>query len=256
MSDSLPENSRRRSRRLVLAGHSHIVALTGPQQTNVPMLRPVAENGDVAVLESDWPRTDAYWDALTECSFGADVALIWGGNEHNICYFFQADHAFDFLSKNVNRLIPSFQVVPKATIRRRFLDAGLTQLSRVMDRLSADGGDRRIAILGTPPPKRDNDALRAMLTEEPFFVEQAAFLGHTVETIPITAPHVRLKLWYLLQEMLADQARRVGAAFVPIPSGAQDEDGFLKPEYWTRDVTHANADYGRLMFEAMLAAFD
>jgi hypothetical protein len=255
MFENLLNKKRREPRRIVLAGHSHIFALTGQHYSEVPDLRPLEGVEGVSMLLGPWPRGLDYWQALGAAAPGADVALIWGGNEHNVCYFFQADHAFDFLSKQVGQLIPSFQLVPKNMIRRRFMDVGISDLEKLLPRL-VEVGSRRIAVLGTPPPKRDNEILRTMLVVEPFFAEMAAYLGFSIETVPITAPHVRLKLWFLLQEMLAEQAKKVSATFVPVPREAQDEDGFLKREFWTQDVTHANEAYGRLMFAAMLAAFD
>jgi hypothetical protein len=241
--------------RIILAGHSHIFALSGPLYSEVPGLVGLCEQPEVRVLTGGWPRGDDYWQALVDAVPGADVALVWGGNEHNVCYFFEADHAFDFVSKQVGSLLPSFQIVPKTQIRRRLTNAGVGQLGDVLTRLRA-AGVRRLVVLGTPPPKRDNDALRALLASEPFFVEMADHLGHSVDTVPITAPRVRLKLWYLLQEMLAEHARAASAVFVPVPSETQDDDGFLRPEMWAPDVTHANEVFGRLMFQAMLAAFE
>jgi hypothetical protein len=41
----------------------------------------------------------------------------------------------------------------------------------------------------------------------------------------------------------------LGVDFVPPPAEAVDAAGFLKPQYWTRDPTHANHLYGRLLMK-------
>jgi hypothetical protein len=178
---------------------------------------------------------------------------MWGGNEHNYHYFFEAETRFDFLSAHVRKMSPSAQIMPKAAIRDRFQQS-FTDLDLALKRL-ATGGVNRIALIGTPPPKGDNEALRALLQTEQFFVNKAAQLGQSPETIPITDPYVRLKLWYLLQDMKAEEARSRGLMFIPVPTEVQDADGFLKREFWASDVTHANEAYGNVIYETVVRAF-
>ena len=160
-------------------------------------------------MAGPWPPDMTYWDALADLGMGADVGIIWGGDEHNILYFFEAETRFDFLSPHVRKMNPSAQIMSRAAIRDRFQQS-FNDLDLVLERL-ATGGVNRIALIGTPPPKGDNEALRAFAQTEEFFVEAAAQLGQSVETLPIIDPYVRLKLWYLLQDMLAEEARIRGA---------------------------------------------
>jgi hypothetical protein len=148
---------------------------------------------------------------------------------------------------------PSAQIISRAAIRHRF-QKSLDDLDLVLQRL-ATGGLNRIALIGTPPPKGDNEALRAFAQLEDFFVSAARRFGQSVETLPITDPYVRLKLWYLLQDMLAEVARIRGVMFIPVPKEVQDTDGFLKREFWLSDVTHANEAYGNVMYETVVRAF-
>jgi hypothetical protein len=245
-----PEVSK--SRRLILAGHSHLVAIAGPNVFTGPSGLVSGRRGD-GTLVMGGPPDWAYWDALTEVAAGADVGVIWGGNEHNICFFFEAGPRFDFLSTHVPKMDPSAQILPKAAIRQRFQQS-MTDLGVALERLAMAGANR-VALIGTPPPKGDNEALRAFAQLEDFFVEAATSIGQAVETLPITDPHVRLKLWYLLQEMQAEQARARGAMYIPVPKEVQDAEGFLKREFWLADVTHANEAYGDLMYETVVRAF-
>lgn len=197
----------------------------------------------------------AYWDGLAELAIGADVGIVWNGNEHNVLYFFEAEAPFDFLSEHVRKMNPSAQMKSKTAIRDSFQQFGFDKLDAVLKRL-ATAGVNRIALIGTPPPKGDDEALRVLLQNETFFVDRVAQLGQSLETVPITDPYVRLKLWYLLQDMKAEVARTRGLMFIPVPKEVQDADGFLKREYWASDVTHANPAYGNVMYEAVLRAFE
>jgi hypothetical protein len=205
------------------------------------------------IMAGPFPRDMSYWDALADLGTGADVGIIWHGNEHNVCYFFEAETPFDFLSPHVHKMDPSAQIMSRAAIRDRFQQS-FNDLDLVLKRL-ATGGVNRIALIGTPPPKGDNEALRAFAQTETYFVEAAAQLGQSVETRAITDPYVRLKLWYLLQDKLAEEARIRGVMFIPVPKEVQDADGYLKREFWFEDVTHANEAYGNVIYETVVRAF-
>ncbi|WP_139825340.1 hypothetical protein [Mycobacterium conspicuum] len=243
--------------RLILAGESHLAALVGGQIFSGPLELITGPRGDGTLFLAGgaWPRDMAYWDTLGDLGIGADVGIIWGGNEHNILYFFEAETPFDFLSAHVRIMNPSAEIMSRAAIRHSFQELSFNGLGSALKRLMSRGLNR-IALVGTPPPKDDNEALRALLKTEEFFVSKAALLGQSVETIPITDPYVRLKLWYLLQDMLAEEARTRGAMFIPVPEEVQDADGFLKREFWASDVSHANEAYGNVVYETILRAFE
>jgi hypothetical protein len=237
--------------KVILAGHSHLTALTVNHVKNPPALRAHGQVADLHVLEGIWPRDAAYWRELADNAADADVVIVWGGNEHNVGFFFQAAFAFDFLSNKVKRLIPSFQIVSQSKIKRRFNEISLEELDGVLAALNARG-PASVTLIGTPPPKKDNDKLRKLLEQEPYFCDWAAQLGQSIADIKITEPHIRLKLWFLLQDMIAEIARRHGARFIPVPKELQDEEGYLLEQYWHPDVTHANAAYGAILLRKVL----
>ncbi|MBY6243311.1 hypothetical protein [Methylosinus sp. Sm6] len=237
--------------KVILAGHSHLTALTVNHVKNPPALRALRQHGNLHVLEGTWPRDPAYWRALADHAAGAHVVIVWGGNEHNVSFFFQAAFAFDFLSNKVKRLVPSFQIVSQSRIRRRFNEIDLFELDRVLPILNARM-PASVTLVGTPPPKKDTEALRKLLEREPYFCDWAAQLGQSVAEIKITEPHIRLKMWFLLQDMIAEISERYGARFIPVPSELQDEDGYLLEQYWHPDVTHANAAYGAIVLRKVL----
>ena len=241
--------------RLILAGHSHLEAISGRHLISERCEAVAAPRGNgTLIMVGPWPRDTTYWDTLADLGTGANVAILWEGNEHNMCYFFEAEAPFDFLSTHVATLNPTAHIISKAAIRQRFQEISVNELDVALTRLVSRGLNR-IALVGTPPPKRDNEALRGVLRNEIFFVRLATALGQSVDTITITDPFVRLKLWYLLQDMRADEARKRGLMFIPVPTETQDADGFLKPEFWGPDVSHANEAYGDVLHDTLLRAF-
>ena len=58
-------------------------------------------------------------------------------------------------------------------------------------------------------------------------------------------------MWCVTQSMMREIAERHGAEFVPTPREAQTPEGFLRQEFWGRDITHANENLGRLVLSRL-----
>jgi hypothetical protein len=236
---------------IIVAGDSHMCALVGDLYTTEPQLHAVAGFPNVYALHASWPRRKTYWEHLKANCAGARIALVWRGNEHNVHYFFQNDRPFDFVSRHVNLLIHTFNIIPQKMVRQKFKATSFDVLRAVLSSL-VSGSAEGIGIVGTPPPKKDSEQLRKLLLNEPVFQQWAERLGASIDTVKITSPHVRLKLWFLIQEMLGQVATEIGAKFISVPAELQDADGFLRPEYWHADVTHANRIYGEVMLRRVV----
>jgi hypothetical protein len=101
--------------------------------------------------------------------------------------------------------------------------------------------DFPIALIGTPPPKGNNEQLRNLLSTAPGFVPD-----DQIAHVRLTPPLIMLKLWHILQEVYQEESEEAGVEFISLIDVVRDEYGFLKEEYWA-DLTHANNSYGRLM---------
>jgi hypothetical protein len=108
-----------------------------------------------------------------------------------------------------------------------------------------------VALCGTPPPKADELFVRQKIMREGYFQETAAELGVDLENVNLSSPLLLYKLWAVMQNALRDIADRYGAQFVAVPRRAQTEAGFLHPQCYADDATHANALYGRWMLDEM-----
>lgn len=101
-----------------------------------------------------------------------------------------------------------------------------------------------VFLLSPPPPKQSNDYIM-----QKFMLQQnRRYRGRHV-SVGVTRPELRLKLWKLEVELLKELAEREGMEFVPAPSEALNEDGFLARKYYAQDATHANSRYGSLVAE-------
>ena len=89
--------------------------------------------------------------------------------------------------------------------------------------------------------------MRRRLAREPDFERRATALGVDLAVIGIAPPSVRRKLWFVVQELMAETAAAYGAVFVASPDAAQDGDGLLRLDMSGGDISHANERYGRLV---------
>jgi hypothetical protein len=239
---------------LIIAGHSHSLALIGPPLTEGhPYLAPVEGHDGIFGLHGPWPRTENYWSALISYAPGNSIAVIWGGNEHNERFLIEQPLRFDFVPRRLQSLSVEEDavIVPEALVRAWF-QLRLHGLHDMLANLKAQPYSR-IALVGTPPPKGDNERLRGFLTTE--FAAYHNPSGLTMDQVRLTSPTLRLKLWNVLQEFYQEQAERGGVEFIPVPDIVTDEAGFLKPEFWLADLTHANRAYGKVMLNHLEESF-
>lgn len=238
---------------LLVTGHSHITCL------GIPLKNADGDNQLVAIaaepcfhgLVGAWPREKRYWEQVIALTAAHRVAISWMGNQHNSKYMLLEPPGFDFMLTQQPDLPIDLGVplVPEQAVRESFA-ATFLGLRWMLGQIAQRGGIKPV-LIGTPPPKGDNDAVRALLARERHFVRVAEQMGASLDHVAMSAPLLRVKLWRLLQQMMAEIAAEHGLAFWPTPSAAEDAEGFLRREYWSQDATHANAVFGKLMLRDM-----
>lgn len=242
---------------LLIAGDSHVIALGVPvtvQAGEYYTTELDGEGGDVLGLVGTWPRSFGdYWGAALRHSAGRTLAVFPGGNQHLAHFLFAPSPMFDLVvsDRPELELDELAQLVPEAALRA-FFETSMKPIRGALGnlRVAADA----LFVGGTPPPKEDDEFIRARLRKEQHFRRLAAGLGLEPEQVPLSPPVLRLKLWHVLQGVLRDAAQDAGAGFVPSPRSAQTPEGFLKRELYAADVTHANTQYGKLMLEELRKA--
>lgn len=183
-------------------------------------------------------------DAVVRVSqLGPDdvVAITLAGTLHNIIGLVQHEVPFDLMSKascdvahNSGRVI-----IPRRVIEA-FFEARIRRGDAISKLRAAAAG--RVVHLATPPPKGDDGFIAAMT---------ARYRDKVVAEAGITPANIRLKLWELEMELVQRVCAGWGVGFLPPPPGTQ-EDGFLAPEYYGNDATHANVSYGNRVLDQLL----
>jgi hypothetical protein len=238
---------------LLMVGHSHVNCYGGhpgrsPEDYE---MNPIDEGRGFMRIGGD-PQNLGYWDAVVELAKTLRIAVCFSGNQH-VSYFMFLDKPFDFALASHPGLVvdQGVDLVPELQVREVF-QPSMSHLEMVLRRMLDAGGQRPI-VLGTPPPKGDNEAIwRGMQVNAGIadvFAKIASNLGLDFEKAQLAPACLRLKLWFLLQQMMRETAERLAVEFWPVSASAMTEEGYLRPEYWGEDATHANAAYGALMLD-------
>jgi hypothetical protein len=235
----------RNTNRIIIAGHSHVVAFGVSAKAGPPELCPLQTSPRLWGLKGQFPREAEYWDALVKHAHRGAIALVWGGNEHFSLFLFE-EVPFDFVlrEKEWLPLTDGAYVVPELLIREKFRQVvALSSLNGLIGALKATAPDSCIALVGTPPPKPDNSLLPQLFQNE-FHKELSKFR--------LTPQLVRLKLWCVLRDVYREVAEQNHIAYIEVPKELKDDIGFLKQEYWENDMTHANARYGAFVQSVLI----
>lgn len=103
-------------------------------------------------------------------------------------------------------------------------------------------GLNNIIHISSPPPNQDNQLIRD--TTRRYAVRKN-------KEIEVADPVLRLKLWKLEMDVLKQLCLDNGMQFLPVPGESQTPEGYLKMEYYGRDATHANGQYGELVLRQL-----
>lgn len=105
----------------------------------------------------------------------------------------------------------------------------------------ANVGSQRTVHLAPPPPKADEAHILNRI--ETSFADKIA-AGFGVSSAPL-----RLAIWQLQNEVFSEILAEEGVELLPPPPGTQTVEGYLHPDYYGPDATHANAAYGAKILE-------
>jgi hypothetical protein len=100
-----------------------------------------------------------------------------------------------------------------------------------------------ITQIECPPPIGDNDFIRSHLGD--FFKASAP----PEELDALSTPAQRYKFWRIQSEIFSTECADFGIEYMPVPAACRTENGFMKPEHYGTDSTHANSVYGGLILD-------
>lgn len=231
---------------IIITGYSHCFCM-GINPSGELRLEPIrSETSEVYGVMGGWngSRDDIYWEFVAKHAKGKSIIISWAGNQHNSGFIFSNEESFDFVLNNhdFSDLADDKTILPKSVLIEHFKPS-LGGLPKVIEILKK-GMPREILILETPRPKGDGEFIIPFIKSSQHFTDLANKSNIDIESLEISSLRFRLKLWQLIQEMVAKIAKASNVKYVPIPSDFYDKNGGVKREYWANDVTHTNSDYG------------
>jgi hypothetical protein len=79
-------------------------------------------------------------------------------------------------------------------------------------------------------------------------------MGIDLASTRLLGDSVRVKAWKVMLDAYERKARSCGCMLIRPPESVLDEAGRLGAAYWCDDVSHANAEYGRLYLGEIMRA--
>ena len=170
-----------------------------------------------------------------------------GGNQHAVFSTIQHPIAFDVLEPgaSMESLQPGAQLVPYRAVAS-ILHSGIRGRDGRSLRALRDATRARLIHIMPPPPKRDSDFIHSY--HESRFRDEIAELG-------VSTPELRIKIWRMQRGLMRQFCDELGLELLDPPLAALDADGFLLPDYYAKDATHANRAYGLLLLEHLERRF-
>lgn len=166
------------------------------------------------------------------------------GTAHNALGLLQHDEPFDIAPRpetNISHfeIIKGSSLIPRAALWDS-LQNSMTENTFIPK--AREAARCNTCHLFTPPPKEDNN----------FIMESTKrYQQRSIADRGVGHPSLRLKLWQLEMEVLGAVCAKWGVSTVPTPNAACTREGFLKPEYYAKDATHGNEDYGELVLQQL-----
>ncbi|UYW30166.1 hypothetical protein [Methylorubrum extorquens] len=201
-----------------------------------------------------FPRKDDYYNRAIENAEQRTVFILWRGNQHLGAFMFEAVPPFDFVSSKSPEIAINDEaiILPESLIYEYFRDDA--PFDEFIARLKLAKGSRPI-LVGTPPPKKDEQFLRSIMSTEAYWKKDASIRMVNIMDAKITHPATRLKLWIVVQGLLEQAARRHDIEFCPVPIEVQTCEGYLREQYYGMDATHAWGGYGQIMRDHLHAKY-
>lgn len=170
-----------------------------------------------------------------------------GGNQHAVFSTIQHPVPFSFFEPgNSAPLEADAAVIPYRALESNFAK-GIRNRDGESLKALRDATRARVVHLLAPPPKRDNAHILRH-HESRFAEENIADLG-------VSSPELRLKFWKLQRRVLEEVCADYDIEVLGPPPGSIDPDGFLAPDYYASDATHANVAYGELILAQIEESF-
>ena len=171
---------------------------------------------------------------------------MFGGNAHNALTLLEHPRPFDIIipENPILPLIPNTEIIPFGYIDdflRKLTESYI--LNMVCMRNVTTGS---VLHIESPPPVGSDQFVLDHL--EGYFLDQSKH--------PHIAPALlRYKMWRAHSRIIKSACDSCNIEFLPVPEEAMTSEGYLKPEGYSDDSTHANGWYGACVMRQIEARF-
>lgn len=178
-----------------------------------------------------------------------DIVLsVIGGNQHAVFSTIQHPQPFTFVEPGeVAPAIPSgTEIIPYRALAAYFASGIRGRDGKSLEALRK-ATTARVIHMAAPPPKRDNAHIMRH--------HEIRFAQDNIAALGVSAPELRLKFWRLQTCVLAEVCAELGIEIMLPPAQTLDKDGYLAPEFYANDATHANVTFGERLVDAIEQQF-
>jgi hypothetical protein len=168
-----------------------------------------------------------------------------GGNHYAVISTVQQPIDYDFLAAPSDDELTSdaARLVPFRAIAG-YIDAGVRGTIGPVLREIRKSTRASVFHLAPPPPKADNDFIAKHF--------ESRFVRDGIHELGPTRPQLRLKCWKVQLECLRNLCKELDVQLVLPPGKSVTDEGFLKPHFYAKDVTHGNRRYGEMVLKQIL----
>lgn len=178
-----------------------------------------------------------------------DIVLsVIGGNQHAVFSTIQHPQPFTFFEPGeaAAPIADETEIIPYHALLAYFASGIRGGDGKSLEALRKATTARMIHI-AAPPPKRDNAHILRH--------HDTRFAQDNITGLGVSPPELRLKFWRLQMRLLAEVCAELGIEIMMPPAETLDEDGYLAPEFYANDATHANIAFGEQLVAAIERQF-
>ncbi|MBC2651538.1 hypothetical protein [Novosphingobium aerophilum] len=174
------------------------------------------------------------------------VVSMIGGNQHAVFSTIQHPQRFTFMLPGDVSAEPGAELIPYRALAQHF-NSGIRGRDGQSLAALREATRARVVHLQPPPPKRDNDHILKH--------HESKFAQDNIADLGVSAPELRMAFWRLQSRLLEELCVELNIEVLPPPPAALDRHGYLAPEFYASDATHANPSYGELVLQQIETSF-
>ena len=190
------------------------------------------------------PELRAQFQDIIDRYGRVSIFSLFGGGHHAALTLLRHPRPFDLVLPDQPQLPiePGSDILPAGYVEGILMQLLPASLKSVIA-IKRAFPDVRCTQVECPPPNGDDAWVLENIGE--WFKQHMPpeRLEHT------TARLVRYKVWRIYSSVFRREVAKAGVDYLKCPAEGSDPDGFLKPEYFGGDATHASATYGRLVLD-------